>query len=304
MIKNVVITNDHGEKLTLTLMRPEQSGFVVKNITGIGPGAAYINTSEYTSIDGSEYNSARAPERNITIELVFHDAFPIEESRQKTYKYFPLKKQISITIESDYRKAEIYGYVESNEPNIFEQQENTLISIICPDRYFYSTGGTGWNIVQLGSDLPNFEFPFSNESLDTDMIEVGVINILTEGVVRNDGDTETGVNVDIYFDGSIKNPSLINGTTGESMKISTDKLRSIYGLTIKQGDHIFINTTRGSKSVKLMQNGKDYNILNCLEKNYAWFSLVQGDNLFAYTADSGVENMQVTFRYRTVYEGV
>ena len=54
----------------------------------------------------------------------------------------------------------------------------------------------------------------------------------------------------------------------------------------------------------LVREGKTYNILNCLSKDSDWFQLTKGDNLFAYTADEGANNLQFTIENRIVYEGV
>lgn len=54
----------------------------------------------------------------------------------------------------------------------------------------------------------------------------------------------------------------------------------------------------------LIREGIGYNILNCLSRDSDWFQLAKGDNIFAYTADSGAENLQFTIQNQTAYEGV
>ena len=96
MIKTVIITNYRGESLTLDLANPYSSGYAVLSITGLGPNKATINTDDATTSDGSVYNSARVNSRNIVLKLKLmgSDAEEIEKLRQKTYKFFPLKKSI------------------------------------------------------------------------------------------------------------------------------------------------------------------------------------------------------------------
>ena len=84
-------------------------------------------------MDGSIFASARATERNIVLTLILLPIPSIESVRQKTYSFFPIKKAVTLLVETDNRLVETTGYVESNEPNIFSQQESTQISIICPD---------------------------------------------------------------------------------------------------------------------------------------------------------------------------
>ena len=142
MIKSVKVTNYLDESKTFVLMDPEESGFLIEEITGLGPANATINTTEMASIDGSIFNSSRVGMRNIvlTLRLLFKPT--VEDVRQESYKYFPIKKQVKLTIETDNRICESYGYVESNEPDIFSKDESTQISIICPDPYFYSVEPT------------------------------------------------------------------------------------------------------------------------------------------------------------------
>ena len=228
----------------------------------------------------------------------------IEDLRQKSYKYFPLKKSVELTIETDNRYVKTTGYVESNEPNIFSSQEGTQISIICPDPYFYSAGEDGNNVTNFYSIDPMFEFPFSNESLDEPLLVFGEIQIKTEGVITYHGDSEIGVMIYIHAIGPATNINIYNTETREVMRINTEKISSLTGKGIVASDDIVINTAKGEKSITLIREGVSYNILNCLDKNTDWFMLAKGDNIFAFTADSGVTNLQFRVENKVIYEGV
>lgn len=45
MIRAVTFTNYLGDSIRLDLARPEKSGFIIKSVTGLGPGKANINTT-------------------------------------------------------------------------------------------------------------------------------------------------------------------------------------------------------------------------------------------------------------------
>lgn len=162
MLKSVTVTNPKGESLTLTLTKPEESGLAITNITGLGPVKADINITPVAGMDGGIFNSAKRETRNIVIELAMLFSPQIEDARQRTYRYFPVKKYVNLTFETDNRIAETVGYVESNEPSIFNKLEFTQISIICPDPLFYEQRTE--NTVFSGI-LPLFEFPFVDDSL-------------------------------------------------------------------------------------------------------------------------------------------
>jgi hypothetical protein len=536
MIKSITVTNYLGDSIKLDLARPELSGFAVMSVTGLGPGKATINTSEISTTDGGMFNSARLPVRNIVISLKYLWRNSIEDSRQRSYKYFPIKKKVTLLIETDNRIVETSGYVETNDPTIFSKDEGSDISIICTDPFFYSAGDDGVTITEFDGVEPLFEFPFSNESVDENQstklttptiylddgtgesstetssnsehlvrerltlptdysgsVEIesnpsgvyygthnlialpglaqgtftkGELTITVEGshfklsgcagengyfdfvtgeFIRNDtviryplsmgtyrlaisgsgtnagtitlrgpgganytnhayvtkakqaalfsatgagsyapslyflasetldyegnlilvrgstsgyddedsaitkivgtgaytvdgyvwspspddaviyhytpdtewdkllemssvltvaersiiynGDSETGVAITLHATGDVSNIALVNrnADTSGTMRINVD---------LVEGDDIVISTVRGNKYVRLIRDGVATNILNRLGKNINWFELVRGENIFTYTAESGLANLSVTIENRIVYEGV
>ena len=88
------------------------------------------------------------------------------------------------------------------------------------------------------------------------------------------------------------------------MRIDTDKLEKLTGSGMVAGDEIIISTIKGDKSITLLRNGIDTNILNCLDKDSDWFQLSKGDNIFAYVVEEGTTNVQFKIENRTAFEGV
>jgi len=304
MIKSITVTNYLGDSIKLEIGRPEKSGFLIGSVSGLGPSKANINTTEVSTNDGSLFNSARLNQRNIVFEFIFVETIngeSIEDVRQKSYKYFPLKKKLDLLIETDNRIAKTTGYVESNEPNIFSSREGTQISIICPEPHFYSAGNN--TTVFYGVESV-FEFPFSNESLTDPLIVFGNIQLKTENVITYKGDTEIGVTIHIHAIGEIENITIYNTGTREIMRINTVKLEALTGSGIVAGDDIIIKTQKGDKSITLIREGQYINILNCLGKETDWFTLAKGDNIFAFTAESGTTNIQFWIENKVIYEGV
>lgn len=304
MIHAITFTNYLNESLRLELAKPEKSGFVITSITGLGPEKSNINTTEVATNDGSIFNSSRTPSRNIVVTLAYLPSNSAEDLRHLTYRYFPIKKKLTMLIETDSRKAEIEGYVESNDPAIFSSMESSTISIVCPDPYFYSVSGPDENVTVFYGVEPSFEFLFGNESLTENTIEMGVIQNKTENVVVYDGDAEIGVTITIHAVGAASNINIYNTGTRESMNIDTDKIKKLTGSGLIAGDDIVINTIRGNKSIELRRAGESTNILNCLGKDSDWFRLVKGDNIFAYTAETGSTNLQFKIENKTMYEGI
>lgn len=330
MINTITITNHLNESITINMRNPEESsGFFVRYVDGLGPPKANVEMTEMALMDGAYYNSARATSRNIVMALGFYEYYDrasvdppeppgfsgvtgltetttfhsIEEIRQKTYKYFPLKKRIKVSIETDNRTCEVYGYVESNDPDIFSKGEGTIISIRCPNSYFVSPE---IDITEFATIDPNFEFPFSNESTTLKLLEFSIISGYTTQNIYNSGDTEVGMIMRLHAIGDVENPEIfkLEPEPVESIKINSATLVALTGTGIHLGDDIIISTVKGNKYVYLLRDGDYHNILNCIDMHPDWIQLSRGDNIFTYTADSGLLNLQFTIESQVTYEGI
>lgn len=301
MIKSITVTNYLGDQINLSLTNPEETGIIIESITGLGPGKATINTIDLPTMDGSIFNSSRCSSRNIVMSLRYLWKDTIEEVRHRTYKYFPLKRMVTLLIETDERTSEIEGYVESNEPNIFSSEEGADISIVCPFPFFYSVSSRS---TFFSSIEPLFEFPFSNESLAEPLIEFSAIRTNPERNIDYSGDVEVGVTISIKASGEASNITLFNATTREIMRINTDTIEAITGNGIVDKDEIVISTVKGQKSAVLIREGQTINILNSINKDAAWFQISKGSNIFMYSAETGQSNLQIEIQNRILYEGV
>lgn len=302
MIQSLTVTNYLGESLTIPMMNSESTGFILHDMTGLGPPTASVNTSKVATKDGSKYNSARAEERNIVLPMYFTPIPTIEDARHRSYKYFPLKKPVILAFKTDNRECQIVGYVETNEPDICSDREGCQVSIICPNPYFSSIYDT---VTSFSGVEASFEFPFSNEDISNPHIEFGKIVVKAENIVRYGGDAESGVQIRIAASATVKNITIYNVDTRGTMHIYHDKLVALTGSGIVKGDEIIITTDKGSRSVTLLRNGKSTNILNAIDpRNDEWFSLTKGDNIFAYTADEGSDYLMFVVDHTTLYEGI
>lgn len=302
MIKSIKVTNPKGESLVLDLFHPEKSGLIVRSISGLGPPKASINSTDLATADGALYSSARASTRNIVFNLQFMFAPTIEDSRQLTYKYFPLKKLIKIEVETDNRSLETSGYVESNQPDIFSKEETTQISILCLNPFFYDPNPS---VTQFATVTPTFEFPFSNESTNENLIEFGTINLDTRSIIDYIGDVDTGVLITIHALGSVSGYlTIYNVETQEKMVVDLAKIKTLIGKDYGSGDDIIISTVSGDKYVQVLHDGKYTNAIAAIEKLADWFQVSVGRNIFNFTVTKGIENLVMSFSYRNAYGGI
>ena len=128
MIRSVTVTNYTGDSLKIELAKPFDTGMLIYNITGIGASNASINIAEMSTTDGALFSSARVESRNIVlyIRCVGND---VETARQKTYKYFSIKRKVTHEFETDNRTAVTDGNVEKNDQQVFLKQVYTPIAI-------------------------------------------------------------------------------------------------------------------------------------------------------------------------------
>ena len=314
MIKSVTVTNFLNESIRLELSNPYENGIAIQDISGIGPAKANINTTELAVSDGSIFNSARVTSRNIVFDLMLlpdPDTKLVEDTRQRTYKYFPLKKMLTLTFETDNRVAEIQGYVESNEPDIFQQEETAQISIVCPSPYFYSND----QMIVLNGVESQFYFPFSNESLTEELLYFGEIIESVSLGYDYEGDVDSGMIFHIHTIGEVHNVSLYNAVTRERMDINTGIIGSITKdgeNHLIAGDDVYLSTVSGDRYIYLVRSGKQYNILPAIPKmtDYStnahadWIRMVKGSNVFGYLAEYGKSNATIEIYTNILYEGV
>lgn len=303
MIRQVTITNDFNESLTLELANPEKSGLAIKSIEGLGPSKSVINITELVTSDISIFNSSRISSRDIVIKLLYMNEPSVEDNRLKTYKFFPIKEKIKLSFLTDNREVYCYGYVESNEPSIFQKQSGCSITIKCPDPFFYATVNTAVEDSFTGI-INLFSFPFFNDSLTENTIEMGEIPSYPEQILHFDGEYSTGIIIRMYCSNMVVDPVIYNVDTGERISINTDKITALTGSPLSVGDTILINTKKGEKSVKLIRGGDEINIIACLRSFDTWFTLKKGDNKFTYSAKQGGESLNISYEYSTAYEGI
>jgi len=303
MIESVTITNYRNESITLTLRSPRVEGLYVRRIASLDPPKATISISETPDFDGGVYNSARATFRNIIMRLGFipTGTLSVEDIRQSTYRYFPLKRPLTILVTTTNRVLEIVGYVESNTTNIFSKKSEAMISIMCPEAYFKTIESI--LTVFIGA-IETFEFPWSNESTSAPLIEFGVLTVEERQNIIYDGDTETGVIITVKFNGDVEDLSISNTVSGQSFVIDDTRLEAIISGGFSPADVMTLNTVRGNKSMTLLRSAVEYNILDARVDGSDWLTVAKGDNDFFFSASLGQALMEFKIEYHPLYQGV
>lgn len=248
---------------------------------------ANINSDELVNMDGGLFNSAYVPDRPATITI--QPDFPVEENRQRIFKYFKAKKPVTIRYKNNNRDVNLYGYVESIDGSLFESKQKIIVNLKCLKPNFYDIHKTVKNMSQI---MDMFEFPFSTEE---EGIVFSEIDKTQTTVVFNAGEVDTGVIIELTASGTVVNPTIYNAITRESFGLS---------FTMQIGDLIRINTSIEERSIELVRDGITTNIINSVLKNPDWFTLETGDNVFTYACEDGEANLSFKFIFTNQYVGV
>lgn len=306
MFKSVTVTNHVGDSLELPLEWPNDAGLLISNIDGITPGNVQINSQDYAMLDGGVYNSSRMQTRNIVIEMYYGFSPQIESARHRAYRYFPVKSQVRLDFKTDERDLSIWGYVESNETDIFSEQEKGQISIVCPDPYFYEHDT---RIYELGESTKEFEFPFSNESLVDPLICFGDYGVRNAFVIDYQGDIDVGTVIRVHFfkPQTVPKISIFDITHNQRIDLNFSSIleKTDIGVFGKNSD-VVISSVRGDKGVFWERYGKRKSIISAFDiQHFPWMYLTPGENLFGFDAPQEyLDEFTITIEHRGAYGGV
>ena len=212
------------------------------------------------------------------------------KNRIGLYKVLKPKQYIKLYYKGSYRDVNIEGYIQSMQIDSFEVKQLVHLAILCPFPYFRAAQEM---INDIDSVISLFHFPFAITA--SDPIPLGYIETLSDIMIRNEGDVQCGMMIELYARGTVKNPKIFNYLTGKFIGLN---------FTMIAGDSIFINTQAGKKSVQLLREGQYSNMFNTLIKNIEWLQLDVGENTFTYEAESGVNSLYITFTHTPIFEGV
>lgn len=174
----ISLTNSRNQTVNLT---GDETKYQVISVTGLDPGKAVINTTTIAGVDGTRFNSARLPNRNIVINVKINgDAY---QNRQDLYTKFPNKEQVTVSITTG-QTATITGIVDSISCNIFDQKQIVQISLICDDPYF---NGPAWTKTET----------WSGEMHSYSVTNSGIVE--TGFILNLDVDTQEASDVDIWL---------------------------------------------------------------------------------------------------------
>ena len=279
----IVCENQSGSQIAFGWFDP----LWVSSVDGLGTDYN-VYTSKNSGQDGENYNGSDAKTRNIVIALDVKKP-NFQTQRNRLYAFFqPRAPGILYYYEGDESKKIAY-YAEKVTPGGDDNDEvRTLtVSLICPDPKFYALTD---QLTQLAVWQGCIRFPLQ---ISEPFHVAEKANTLI-GNVYNPSAVPMGLTVKFMASGTVTNPSLYDVNRRELMQIST---------TMHAGDVIIITTADGNKRVKLISGGVTSNINNLMAYPPKWLKAYEGDNLFRYNADEGIDSLSVTILSTQAYWG-
>jgi len=250
--------------------RAETDLIQIRNIEGLDPVKASVNTSPYGSIDGAAHVGDSVLTRNIVLTLGINpdwDDWTYESLRRLLYRYFMPKSPVRLVFYSDdLITVEITGIVESAEINQFSNDPEMIVSIICPDPYFIALTPvvvTGGAVRPLGTVTP----------------------------IDYVGDVEAGINVEVTY---------VSGVSPVSIGIqngSTDVTSFNVNASVTSTKYFELSSVPGNKFVQnvALDTGVIKSLLANVEQGADWPTLKPGLNNFSVITDAGVQDWSLTY---------
>jgi hypothetical protein len=254
-------------ELSLGGFSPNLDPVQIRNIEGLGPVKADITTQPFATGKGELYQGSSVGKRNIVMTLGLNPNWvdqTIASLRRLLYRYLLPEAWVKLRFFSDdMPTVDIEGRVESFEPNIFSQDPELQISVICPKPDFIEPDATFYyGVVDDGTAELEFEYG---------------------------GDTATGFEVRVQH-------SADNIDYTGPIHISTQRepeaiqLLTVDPVTIDAAHHFKLSTILNNKRVQKVANadGAVTNLLMYMTDDSVWPEIKPGTNLFkVYATETG-----------------
>lgn len=251
MITKIEVRNVQGALMTL-LLEDVSSGFIIKDIRGLGPVKASIITSPFALVDGVQYQASRREARNLVLVLDLEPDYvsnTVRALRTQLYNFFMTESTVNLKLFlADGLTVDISAKVETCEPSYFEQQPSVEISLICPDPDFL--GVTPVSVA-------------GNTTSGT-----------TETLVTNPGTVDSGILFTMNVNRTVSAFDISNRMPDNSVQGFN------FSYPMVSGDILTISTFPGNKYIKILRSGVSTDILYSKTAASIWPFMAPGNSYF------------------------
>jgi hypothetical protein len=247
-------------ELPLGGFMPNAEVIQIRSIEGLGPVKSEIAKTPYATGRGDLFQGSSTGTRNIVLSLGLNpdwESQTMVSLRQLLYRYFMPETWATLRFFADELPVlGIRGIVESFEPNLFSEDPEMQISILCPKPDFIDVATTLLTGTVDGTPIP--------------------INYI--------GTAPAGFQLRIQSAGSYSGGlSVINDTPDDNQRIDLNPV------TVDSGLYFELNTVRSLRYVYNVVVGTEdaTNILAKMAKDSDWPELRPGTNSLTILASAG-----------------
>ena len=261
--------------------------YQIIHISGLNPPSASIFTAKSPNRKGVKYNGSTLNERNIIVSIKLLG--DIEENRNALYEWVDTEQYCKVHYRNGLKKVYCEGHIQDCEIDMFTDNEIVNVAILCENPYWK-------DLVELSKEistlLKQFVLPFA---IDSEGVPFSTIQNNNSTNIFNSG-AETGVRITIKCNGDVENLMLFDSN-------DTSK-RFLLKTTLLEAWQVVIDTEASPRTVKAYKpDGTVENLLK-YTNNPTWFVLKKGNNVFGYTADSGIADVELHIGYTNKSLGV
>lgn len=293
MIERLYYTNAQGQTIELSV----QSDFhvnVSRDVDGMNDVNCKVTTATTMGQDGERFLSSTMEARDIEITGHLRAttlARQMELRRQLGHALSP-KGRGTLTYVCGELKRQIDCYAEKCPSYTPGRWPKFIIQLRCPSPLWRETNEREVPVVTWTGSMV-FDEEGGLELGET--WEIGARSAERIVTVENTGDVPGGMAVVFIAQGAVVNPYLTNAQTQETIRLNT---------TMQAGDQIVVTTGYGQKEAVLERAGERTSIFRLLAAESVFLQLETGENLLAFGAQSGEDNLNVTVRHTNEYVGV
>lgn len=262
--------------------------YEVTAASGLNPPSASLFTSKSPNRKGSKYNGSTLDERNIVIEIkILGD---IEENRNALYSWVDTEQYCKVRYQNGVKNVYCEGYVQDCPIDLFTDNEIVSVAIVCPNPYWKELNEISKDISAL---LKQFTFPFAISAAGipfSTMRQNNATNVFNAGA-------ETGLKITIKCTADVTNITIFDAqNTTRRFALKT---------TIHPDEVVVIDTEASPKTCKRYKaDGGEENLLKYIVPVPTWFTLKKGNNVFGFTADTGISSADISIGYTNKFLGV
>lgn len=259
----VFSSNPSAPELPLGGLFPNDDPVQVRSIDGLGPVKAEVSSTGFATGRGELFQGSSIGKRNIVMNLGLNPDWAEGQSmsilRQQLYRYFLPEAWTKLRFFSDHLPVvDIEGIVESFEPNMFSQDPEVQVSVLCHKPDFIEADAIIYDgIVDDGTAELEFEYT---------------------------GTVPTGF--ELRVDRTVANPSYSGDLTITVKAPESPQILEMEDITVDTLKYFKMSSVRNAKRVQniALADGAATNLLSKMTPESVWPELNPGINVISVGA--------------------